>query len=63
MWNSKPKSHDCDCRRRTYGNPKYARGVCDRNVRPAVTVRIEGKRLVRAWVRMCRAGIEPDDIE
>jgi hypothetical protein len=50
---AKRKGLGCElCRGRTHGNPKLGSGVCcGYGWRPAVVVRIAGKRLARAWLR------------
>lgn len=47
-----PGLQACDCRRRTFGNPKYSGGgpCTGRGMRPAVRERIDGKRIARAWL-------------
>jgi hypothetical protein len=47
------KKRTCNCRRRKPGNPKIGCGICylSFDYRPAVRQRIEGKRLVKRWLR------------
>ena len=62
---AKGKSMGCRCRRVQRSlSPKISGSLCHGGAgyHPCVVVRIEGKRLTRAWLHELR-GVEADDVE
>lgn len=59
----KRKSVGCNCRGRTKSNPKFGRGPCARGWRPAVRERIEGRRMVGAWLTWVAGARDLSDCE
>lgn len=70
-WFAKKKSLGCSCRKHVrpgFGSPKLAGSLChlnrsERGYHPTVVMRIEGKRLAAAWIKMIRSGTNCDDVE
>ncbi len=64
MWNSKPKKRTCNCRSKAKNNPKYSGGVCylSGELRPAVTERIKGKIIAKAYFEAFNSRINLDDL-
>jgi hypothetical protein len=61
MFDKLPGLQACNCRRRSFGNPKYCGGgpCAGVGMRPAVRERIVGKRVAREWLR----AIDTQDVD